>query len=425
MTLRPVAPPAVRWITRTLEEAGYETWAVGGAVRDALLERPSGDWDLATRAPPAKVRKLFRRTVPIGIEHGTVGILARDGTLYEITTFRKDVETDGRHAVVEFADRLEDDLARRDFTINAIAWHAVREELLDPFGGAEDLRHGLLRTVGEAGDRFQEDYLRILRALRFAGRFGLEIEKATWTAAVALADHLVKLSPERVREELFKILGADPRPSRALSLYAESGSLRVLYSEIESWRSEHSRGWRRLLATVDLLPTGRPELRLAALLRGVEEEEAAAVLLRLRLSNRQVDEVARLAAAEPLPEPDAEAVTYRRWLSRHGPERLNGVSRLELAAARSGDGDPEDVVRSWREARETVRRAPPLAVSDLALDGRGLIGLGLKPGPHFGDILDALLDWVLEDPSRNDRGVLESRASELAGASELASGDGT
>lgn len=414
MTPRPDAPPAVRWITRTLEEAGHETWAVGGAVRDALLERPSGDWDLATRALPAQVRKLFRRTVPIGIEHGTVGILARDGVLYEITTFRKDVETDGRHAVVEFAEKLEDDLGRRDFTINAIAWHPIREELFDPFDGAGDLRRGRLRTVGEATDRFSEDYLRILRALRFAGRFGLDIDPATWSAAQALAGHLPKLSPERIREELLKVLGADPSPSHALGLYAESGALATLYPEVAAWRSRAQQEWKRRLEVVDFLPTGRPVLRLAALLRRLDAEDVAAVLVRLRLSNRQADEIAHLAGAEALPESDADAEAYRRWLSSHRPERLNAVVRLELAAARSGEGDPEEIVRSWRRAKKVLSRCPPLTVGDLAVDGRDLIGMGLKPGPHFSDILESLLDWVLEDPERNDRGVLEARASDLA-----------
>ena len=128
---RPSAPPAVRWVARTLEEAGHETWAVGGAVRDVLLGRPAGDWDLATHATPKEVRRLFKRTVPLGIEHGTVGVLARDGTMYEVTTFRRDVETDGRHAVVSFAETIQEDLARRDFTVNAIAWHPLREELLE------------------------------------------------------------------------------------------------------------------------------------------------------------------------------------------------------------------------------------------------------------------------------------------------------
>lgn len=305
-------PPAVRWITRTLEDAGYETWAVGGAVRDALLGRPSGDWDLATRAAPGQIRKLFRRTVPIGIEHGTVGILARDGVMYEVTTFRKDVETDGRHAVVEFAERVEDDLARRDFTVNAIAWHALREELFDPFGGAADLRRGLLRTVGDPTDRFREDYLRVLRALRFAGRFELDIDPETWAAARELSGHLGRLSPERVREELFKVLGSDPRPSRSLALYAGSGALATLYPELESWKIDHEAAWSRRLVAVDSLPVGRPELRLASLLRGLDREAVAAVLVRLRLSNRLTDEIAHLAGAHPMPAPDAESEMYHR-----------------------------------------------------------------------------------------------------------------
>lgn len=432
---RPDPPPAVRWITRTLEEAGYETWAVGGAVRDALRDHPSGDWDLATRARPGTVRKLFRRTVPIGIDHGTVGILARDGTLYEITTFRRDVQTDGRHAVVEFADTVQEDLARRDFTINAIAWHALREEFFDPFGGEEDLQDGILRTVGDARDRFREDYLRILRALRFAGRFGLEIEEGTWEAARALAEHLPKLSPERIREELFRVLGDDPGPGRSLELYAGSGALRVLYPELDRLRDQPvevdggATTWSRLLGTVERLPTGRPELRLAALLRPLDAEETAAVLIRLRLSNRMVDEVAHLAGAEPLPEPSADPVVFRRWLSRTGPERLNAVARLDLAAARADEARRDDgarrddrtgdVVAAWRRAREILRESPPLEVPDLALDGGGLIRLGMKPGPRFGDILDELLEWVLDDPSRNERSRLEARALEIADDVEM------
>ena len=174
------APQAVQWIVRELDKAGHDTWAVGGAVRDMLLERPSDDWDLATSARPEQVRKVFRRTVPLGVDYGTVGVLSRNGTLYEVTTFRRDVETDGRHAVVSFADTIEEDLARRDFTINAVAWHPLRWDLVDPFGGVDDLQNCVLRTVGVPEERFREDYLRILRALRFAGLFNLEIERETW-----------------------------------------------------------------------------------------------------------------------------------------------------------------------------------------------------------------------------------------------------
>ncbi|HEX6069579.1 MAG TPA: CCA tRNA nucleotidyltransferase, partial [Longimicrobiaceae bacterium] len=225
-------PPAdVRRIARRLEQSGYETWAVGGAVRDALRGEHPGDWDLATGARPGDVRRLFKRTVPIGIEHGTVGVLGKDGRLYEVTTFRRDVETFGRRARVIFADSLEEDLERRDFTINAIAWHPLRGELRDPHGGASDLASGVLRTVGDPAARFAEDRLRVLRALRFAGRFELEIEAATWADLAASADRLGNLSPERIREELYKVLGGQERPSASLRLYERSGVLAALYPE--------------------------------------------------------------------------------------------------------------------------------------------------------------------------------------------------
>jgi tRNA nucleotidyltransferase (CCA-adding enzyme) len=422
----PSAPPAVRWIARTLEEAGHETWAVGGAVRDVLMGRPSGDWDLATHATPKEVRRLFKRTVPIGVEHGTIGVLARDGTMYEVTTFRRDVETDGRHAIVSFAETIQEDLARRDFTVNAIAWHPLREELLDPFDGVGDLDRSVLRTVGEPAERFREDYLRILRALRFAGLFTLEIEEPTWEALCSLVGHLKTLSAERIREELLKILNADPDPTRSLSLYGSSRVLAVLYPELEVLRVEASEvggmdSWALSVATAAELPVGRPLLRLAALLWELDARDAAGLLLRMRLSNAQVDETASRVEADPLPAAHEEERVFRHWLSRVGPQRLSSVARLEVARARAvarhgGADRTGDVVAAWRKAKAVRAGAPPLAVGDLALDGRGLISLGLKPGPGFGTILDALLHWVLEDPERNRREVLEKRALELARA---------
>jgi tRNA nucleotidyltransferase (CCA-adding enzyme) len=421
VSVRPRVPEAARWITRMLEEAGHETWTVGGGVRDAILGRPSDEWDLATHARPGQVRRIFKRTVPIGMEHGTVGVLARDGTMYEVTTFRRDVETDGRHAVIAFAETLDEDLARRDFTVNAIAWHAIREELHDPYDGAGDLERHVLRTVGEPTERFSEDYLRILRGLRFAGRFSLHVESGTWEALCAGVDRLTGLSAERIREELLKVLSADPAPERALKLYAESGSLRVLYPELDALRRRPlpggSRGateWTLAVLSATHLPPGRPYLRLAALLRGVAPPAAAALLTRLRLSNAQTDEVARLAAAAPLPAADSSDVDVRRWLSAHGAARLNAVGRLDLARSRAASslGLPDgtaDAVAAWRAARAIRRTHPPLTLSDLALDGRGLIALGLRPGPEFGLILDELLSWVLEDPERNVEERLAAR----------------
>jgi tRNA nucleotidyltransferase (CCA-adding enzyme) len=420
-TARPSAPPNVRWIARTLEEAGHETWAVGGAVRDVLLGRPSGDWDLATSARPKELRRIFRRTVPLGVEHGTVGVLARDGTMYEVTTFRRDVETDGRHAVVAFADTIEVDLSRRDFTINAIAWHPLKEQLLDPFGGLADVEARMLRTVGEPAERFREDYLRILRALRFAGLFGFEIESATWSALCGLVDELRALSAERIRDELIKVLDADPGPAHSLDLYARSGALRVLYPELEGLRETppDPSGWTLSVETTQELPRARPMLRLAALVRELAPADVVAMLMRVRFSNAQVDETAHRAAAAPLPAPDADDRAFRRWLSASGPKRLAALARLDLARAlverRLFVRDRVDaVVTSWRRAKAVRAEQPPLDVGALELDGRGLIGLGLKPSPHFGRILEALLDWVLDDPSRNRRDLLAARALELA-----------
>lgn len=422
MSALPDAPAAVRGITKTLEDAGYETWAVGGAVRDAIRGRASGDWDIATRATPTHVRKLFRRTVPIGVEHGTVGVFGRDGIMYEVTTFRRDVETDGRHAVVEFADSFDEDLARRDFTVNAIGWHPLDERLHDPFDGVGDLQRRILRTVGRPEERFREDYLRILRAFRFAGSFDLEIEEETWAAMTGLVGHLTSLSPERVRDELLKVLDSDRRPSRALTLYADSGALAVLYPELAALRPGQTKSsadtWSGTLATLDALPMGRAHLRLAGLLQPLEPDDAAAILIRLRLSNAKTDEIARIAQAKSLPSSSATPADVRRWLSRHGPARVNPAARLSLAAARAGVVDvgwaPEEVVEAWRNLRAVRRDEPPLEISDLALDGRGLMRLGLKPGPEFGAILEELLEWVLDDPTRNEIDLLEGRVRELS-----------
>lgn len=427
------APPAVTWIVQTLQDHGFETWTVGGAVRDALLGRSSGDWDLATRARPRDVQRIFKRTIPVGVDHGTVGVVARDGIMYEVTTFRRDVETDGRHAVVAFADRIEDDLARRDFTINAIAWHPLTRRLLDPFGGRDDLEAGLVRTVGEPAERFGEDYLRVLRAFRFAGRFGLRVEDATWQAIRAVVDRLPGLSAERIRDELIKVLETDATPSIALGLYLESGALAVLYPELaaragvpavvpDEPASPSTGGldvpteWDVCRRAADSLPTGNATLRLAALLRGLRHADAAALLMRLRLSNEQTDRTLRMATTADVPAPEATDVDFRRWLSRAGPDVWPAATRLQLAIATTraalgltDDAAAERLEASWLRARAIHDQKPPLTIGDLDFDGRDLIALGLKPGPRFGSILEGLLEWVLDDPSRNRHDVLADR----------------
>src|SRR6478672_4438912 len=208
-------------IARRLEAAGFEAWCVGGAIRDALLGGHPLDWDLATTATPKQVIDLFgrRRTIPVGIEFGTVSVLDEEGVAHEITTFRRDVKTDGRHAEVEFGVSLDDDLARRDFTINAIAYSPSTDELRDPFGGRADLDRRLVRAVGDADARMREDRLRALRAIRFAARFDFGIEPTTFAAIRNSAPFLDRLSAERVKQELEKTMDQARRPSRALSLW--------------------------------------------------------------------------------------------------------------------------------------------------------------------------------------------------------------
>jgi len=448
MDQNPRAPGYVRWVTRTLEEAGYETWAVGGAIRNTILGLPTGDWDMATRAPPRVVQQLFPRTVPVGIEHGTVGVLTRDGVLLEVTTFRRDVETSGRHAVVEFADTLQEDLARRDFTINAVAWHPIREEFHDPFGGREDLDARLLRTVGNPVERFSEDYLRVLRALRFSGRFSLRISSETWKALCDSTGRLGILSPERIREELMKVLTQDARPSGALALYSASGVLGALYPELSAVEGTSRPGrdedlWAHCLLLTDLLPAGRPILRLIALLHGlgvpearspgipegdggVEEDvhvrgrdRAAALMIRCRYSNAEVREVSELVGIGAEPPLDlSDPPGLRRWLHRADPDRLRSFGRIWLGKARLDQlrwgMDPAPVLDLLRRLRGELLGRPPFRLEELALNGRDLIALGLKPSPRFGEILAHLMDQVLEDPNLNTRGRLLALV-ELAG----------
>ncbi len=439
------APGAVRWICRTLEDAGFETWAVGGAVRDALAGRPSGDWDLTTRAHPHQVRRIFRRTVPVGIDHGTIGVLARDGTMYEVTTFRRDVETSGRHAVVAFAETLEEDLARRDFTINAVAWHPIEERFHDPFGGTSDLRSRILRTVGEPTERFAEDYLRVLRALRFAGRFGLRVDGATWRAACAAVPKLGILSPERIRDELEKVLADGGWPSAALSLYAASGAIGFLHPELDT--PEARKYWAAALRTVDQLPAGDRDPRLAALLAAAGSTEGAVTILsRLRSSNRTIDRVGAMAGAVAritgsgagIGGLATDAGARRRWMVALGRELVAPTLSILAARARVDVGSgvpvarpgapaseaslPASVSAGIRAVRGDLHSGLPLAAAELAISGRDLIRAGHRPGPSFGRVLDALLHEVLDDRLPNEPVALLSRAEELLAGTPASEG---
>ena len=425
MDFQATLPPAVRWITETLEDAGFATWVVGGAIRDLILGRAAKDWDLATRARPEQIVAAFPRTVPIGVEHGTVGVLARDGTLYEVTTFRRDVEPLGRRAVVEFSEDIADDLARRDFTFNALAWHPLRGDVLDPAGGMADMKAGILRTVGAPEQRFSEDFLRVLRALRFAGQFGLSIENATWQALLGAVPELSRLSPERVQEEIMKVLSQAWRPSIALGLYLESGTLAALYPEIAGAADNTGSDptpFARATEVCDALRPSRPLVRLAVLLALTRSTEEGGVdgmrcaveglMERLRFSNADTKYVSSMVATHHMGPPTTEAAELRRWLSRAGPGYFGDVARIWIAEARTvrdgGGATPEEVVDRIRKLRNVLRKGPPLSISDLSLDGSRLKELGFTPGPNFGEMLEYLLERVLERPELNNLSDLEA-----------------
>lgn len=435
-------PKAVREIAERLEEAGHETWAVGGAVRDALLGLEVGDWDLATQARPREVQRLFRRTIPIGIEHGTVGVLGDDDTLYEVTTFRRDIETFGRHAVVEFSETIDEDLARRDFTCNALAWHPLTGELRDPYHGMQDLEDHVLRTVGRPEERFAEDYLRILRALRFAGHFELEIDPPTWAALVEATPKLRGLSAERVREELWKVFENTRRASTALSLYERSGALEVLYPELDQLvgleTGREMDPWELSIRAVDEVSPTRPVVRMAALLHAVGmpsarardlrggwrfvghevqgARTAAELMQRLKASNAETRRTRRLVRhqADLFP-PGAPGAGVRRWLRDIGPDLVRDLFRLRFAlwkADPESEGLPTDLIERWRAAHATLLDDPALEVEDLEIGGTELIELGLEPGPRIGEVLSRLLEDVIDEPERNTRDRLLERARE-------------
>jgi tRNA nucleotidyltransferase (CCA-adding enzyme) len=386
-------PDPILQIARTLEKAGFEAWCVGGSLRDALLGHPHSDYDIATSATPEQVQRLFSRTVAVGIKYGTVGVFDQQRALHEVTTFRRDVLTDGRHAVVQYGVSLEEDLARRDFTINAIAYHPLRHEWRDPFEGTRDLNAGLIRAVGTPGQRFEEDFLRILRGLRFAARFDFQIEASTWNAARGAAPGLAQLSAERVRDEWFKGLQTARSVNRLISLWIDVGAARLWLPELESGPLH--------AGTVREPPS---ESRDPIVLTALAVAQPSAALSRLKASNAQID---RAAAMESNPsEPGgSDPASARRWLSLVGPaaDDLTDLWRL-----RHGQEPP------WADVIAAVRaRKDPLARSDLSITGNDLLALGIS-GPNIGKVLTSLLDRVLEEPSLNTREALLALARPMS-----------
>jgi tRNA nucleotidyltransferase (CCA-adding enzyme) len=423
-------PPAVFEITNALEKAGFEAWCVGGAVRDALLGHPHLDWDFATNATPDQVRTVFgrQRTIPVGIAFGTVGVLDSLDVLHEVTTFRHDVKTDGRHAEVEFGASLEEDLARRDFTINAVAFSATTGEIRDPFGGRADLERRLVKAVGDPPERMREDRLRALRGMRFAARFGFEIDAATWKAMSDSAPHLTRLSAERVRQELEKTMDQVSAPSKALALWLSSGAAKVLVPEIDA-ASEESRLATDCAARPGLpRRPGRRLTRLAILFSDVAPDAAEDAALRLRFSKHDAQWLSAIIRAWHALDAAMsgrgaiESAQVRRWVAAIGRTQLGAFFRLASArwAVRRAKGTGVRSAPNAQAVRSLYRRClraaltEPVDLRDLAVDGDDLRQAGVQPGPQLGKMLAVLLDQVLDKPELNTREQLLAAAKRIA-----------
>ena len=421
--LRP--PREVQQIARKLEKAGFETWCVGGAVRDALLGHQHLDWDLATAAKPEQVRSLFNRTVPVGIEFGTVGVLDKKGVMHEVTTYRRDVQTDGRHAVVEFGATLDEDLARRDYTINAIAFSPTQNRVHDPFGGRADLERGIVRSVGDPSERMREDRLRALRAIRFAARFDFEIEPDTWRSIVASSPHLTRLSAERVKQEIEKTMEQVRLPSRAFAMWRDSGAFSALIPGLSEITDVQLSALDHLgLPGIGKHPQ-RKVMRLTGLFSAADPRAVAPTLKALRFSNAEIkwisgvltawDQLSKEMKQSLMQESAPPDGAVRRWAAIAGRTRLASVLRLAdavwWAERAAGLAAPwkERVVSVYRRA---IRIAywDPIDISDLAIGGSDLEKIGIT-GPAVGRALRDLLERVINDPTVNTHDRLLALAS--------------
>ena len=393
-----VLEPGAAALLDELHRAGFGAYAVGGCVRDSLLGLAPHDWDLCTAARPGQVMELFGedRCIPTGLQHGTVTV-KRDGKLYEITTFRTEGRySDGRHPdSVAFVPDLREDLARRDFTINAMAYSA-EEGLCDPFGGREDLARGVVRAVGEPLRRFGEDALRILRLYRFAARFGFAIDEATEAAAKQLASHLDCVSAERIEEELNKLLAA-PQPGA----YLEPEVLAFVLPELPPEELAKAR------KQVDALPAGTEQVsaRWAALLLPLGETGARKALKRLKCSNARIDGTAVLVRECGEKTPDALdkcdlCLQAKRLLGKYDLHTVRQLTALWTALA------PEekasfDALRA--EAEALTAQGACCRISQLAVSGRDLMAAGAAPGPGLRRVLEALLEEVITGRLPNEK----------------------
>lgn len=400
-------PEAVRNIIHTIEEHGFKAYAVGGCIRDSILGRTPDDWDITTSAVPGQVKSFFRRTIDTGIVHGTVTVMV-DKIGYEVTTYRIDGEyEDGRHPKsVEFSDRLVDDLCRRDFTINAMAYNET-DGFVDEFNGLGDLDARIIRCVGEPKQRFTEDALRMMRAIRFSAQLGFTIHDDTWNAIKELAPTISKISMERVHVELGKtLMSAHPD---YVAEYSEAGLFEPILPVIDN--ALKSRYSRKILAILRHVPDNI-YLRYAALFITSTPEEVAHTLRDLKMDNKTVDTVSKLVKLSRIDIEETEPAV-RTALNQYGRDFLPLWHELMMAVIQAseditGISNPAKVkhlLTLKRLATDILARGDCFTIKDLDISGNDLIEYGLQ-GHEIGETLKALLDIVIENPKLNDKVTL-------------------
>ncbi|QDX94675.1 CCA tRNA nucleotidyltransferase [Brevibacillus laterosporus] len=432
-------PSNVQIVLDILHENGHSAYLVGGCVRDHLLNREPKDYDISTSAKPEEVQQLFDKTIPTGIKHGTVTVVL-DGENIEVTTYRKDGNySDGRRPdSVEFAETIEEDLSRRDFTMNAIAFDG--ENYIDPFNGREDLQYGFIRAVGKPLERLKEDALRMLRAIRFAGQLGFNINIDTMEA-IKTSSHLISnVSIERQREELCKILQSD-KPSIALRLLHKSTLLQYIIPELNScvgfdqYSPYHDKCvFEHTLEVLDNVPPFL-EVRLAALFHdtakpntfsldekgighfyGHQSEGAELtqkIMQRLKFDTRTVKTVSMLVN-EHMSRPNIDQVkAIKKLIRRVGVENLNSLFKLQEADIKTHknyEAHLDSFLLTVQKTKEILEEKQPFSVKDLDINGHDLIEIGFEKGRKIGEVLNKLLELVLDQPELNTKTILLGKA---------------
>ena len=420
-------PDNVCRIIQVLNNAGFEAYAVGGCVRDTLLSRVPLDWDITTSAKPEQVKALFRRTIDTGIQHGTVTVMfGKDG--YEVTTYRIDGEyEDGRHPKeVTFTNNLVEDLKRRDFTINAMAYNGT--EIVDEFNGLGDLEEGIIRAVGNAEERFTEDALRILRALRFSAQLNYEIEPDTVKAIIKLKDNLKQISAERIRVELTKLLmSGHPQKLTDVYNYGVTEVVLPIYNAYSD--DERSKIIEALMLTAradrdcsDVLQGGDNDkkseeyLRFSILLMYAGAEKAKQVLRELKFDNETIRCVTTLVENIDN-KPVLNDADIRRSIVRVGTDLVQVLIKLWRMTTPKENGNSDKYIDYIDEYENHVNkildRGDCICMKNLALTGRDLIDeLNMKPGKELGEVLNYLFNKVLDEPGLNSREALLESAKE-------------